>query len=111
MTPKLESAEYVSRYTIHVWFADGTEGVVWKPPYAVDVTGRLRTGDDELRVEVANTRHDRLVGDAALPPAERITTTNVRRPFTQQTPLVESGLLGPVWLVPFEDFDSYLHAT
>ena len=26
MTPKLESAEYVRRYTIHVRFADGTEG-------------------------------------------------------------------------------------
>ena len=28
MTPKLESAEYVSRYTIHVRFADGIEGDV-----------------------------------------------------------------------------------
>lgn len=26
MTPTLESAEYVSRYTIHVRFADGIEG-------------------------------------------------------------------------------------
>ena len=28
MTPKLEAAEYVSRYTIHVRFADGIEGDV-----------------------------------------------------------------------------------
>lgn len=28
MTPKLESAEYVGRYTIHVRFADGVEGNV-----------------------------------------------------------------------------------
>jgi hypothetical protein len=28
MTPKLESVEYVSRYTIHVRFADGLEGDV-----------------------------------------------------------------------------------
>ena len=28
MTPKLESAEYVSHYTIHVRFADGVESVV-----------------------------------------------------------------------------------
>jgi len=28
MTSKLESAEYVGRYTIHVRFADGTEGDV-----------------------------------------------------------------------------------
>ena len=78
-------------------------GVAWKPPYTVDVTDRLRQGDNELRVEVANTWHNRLVGDAALPPAERITTTNIRRPFSPDTPLLESGLLGPVRLVPFED--------
>ena len=66
-------------------------------------TSRLRPGENELRVEVANTWHNRLVGDAALPPAERITTTNIRQPFTPDTPLLESGLLGPVRLVPFEE--------
>ena len=75
-------------------------GVVWKPPYAVDVTGRVRPGENELRVEVANTWHNRLVGDAALPPTERFTVTNIRRPFTPNPPLLESGLLGPVRLVP-----------
>jgi len=29
--------------------------------------------------------------------------TNIRRPFSPDTPLLESGLLGPVRLVPFED--------
>ena len=52
---------------------------------------------------MANTWHNRLVGDAALPPAERITVTNIREPFAPDTPLLESGLLGPVRLVPFED--------
>ena len=74
-------------------------GVAWKPPYAVEVTGRLRPGENELRVEVANTWHNRLVGDAALAPAERITMTNIREPFSPDTPLLESGLLGPVRLV------------
>ncbi len=74
-------------------------GVAWKPPYAVEVTGRLLPGENELRVEVANTWHNRLVGDAALAPAERITRTNIREPFSPDTPLLESGLLGPVRLV------------
>ena len=78
-------------------------GIAWKPPYAVDVTGRLRPGENELRVDVANTWHNRLVGDAALPTAERITVTNIRRPFSPDTPLLESGLLGPVRLVALED--------
>jgi hypothetical protein len=75
-------------------------GIAWKPPYTVDVTGRLRSGENELRCEVANTWHNRLVGDSALPPAQRITRTNIRGPFGPNTPLLESGLLGPVRLVP-----------
>ena len=75
-------------------------GIVWKPPYAIDVTGRLKTGENELRCEVANTWHNRLVGDSGLPPEERITRTNIRGPFRPDTPLLESGLLGPVRLVP-----------
>lgn len=74
-------------------------GIAWKPPYALDVTGRLRAGENELRCEVANTWHNRLVGDAALPPAQRVTRTNIRRPFGPDTPLLESGLRGPVRLL------------
>ena len=67
------------------------------------MTGRLRPGENELRVEVANTWHNRLVGDSALVPAERITRTNIREPFSPDTPLLEAGLLGPVRLVSIED--------
>ena len=82
-------------------FLNGEDlGVAWKPPYTVDVTGRLRAGENELRCEVANTWHNRLVGDAGLPSSERVTRTNIRRPFRPDTPLLESGLLGPVRLVP-----------
>ena len=56
-----------------------------------------------MRCEVANTWHNRLVGDSALPQEERITRTNIREPFRPDTPLLESGLLGPVRLVPVED--------
>jgi len=78
-------------------------GITWKPPYAIDVTKQLRAGENELRCEVANTWHNRLVGDSALPQEERITRTNIRGPFRPDTPLLESGLLGPVRLVPVED--------
>ncbi len=77
-------------------------GIVWKPPYVVDVTDQLRSGENELRCEVANTWHNRLVGDSALPPERRITRTNIGRPFSPDTPLLESGLLGPVRFVPIE---------
>ncbi len=81
-------------------FLNGVDlGVVWKPPYSVAVTGHLRPGRNELRCEVANTWHNRLVGDSALPEDERVTRTNIRRPFSEATPLLEAGLLGPVRLI------------
>ena len=70
------------------------------PSGSSDLRTKAVQVENELRIEVANTWHNRLVGDAALPPAERITTTNIRRPFSPDTPLLESGLLGPVRLVP-----------
>jgi DNA-binding CsgD family transcriptional regulator len=42
MTPKLESADHVADYTIHVRFADGTEGNV-----------ELAYGDDASRLDIA----------------------------------------------------------
>ena len=74
-------------------------GVAWQPPYAVEASSALRAGVNELRVEVANTWHNRLVGDAPLPLTERSTVTNIRAPFTETTPLLEAGILGPVRLV------------
>ncbi|MFT7076154.1 MAG: alpha-L-fucosidase [Planctomycetota bacterium] len=81
-------------------FLNGVDlGVAWHPPYAVDAAAALRPGVNELRVDVANTWHNRLVGDAALSPEERSTVTNLRGPFEENTPLLEAGILGPVQLI------------
>jgi hypothetical protein len=72
-------------------------GSAWAPPYRVEVTGALRDGRNELRVAVANTWHNRLVGDARLPEAERSTWTSAPRP-DRRAKLLEAGLLGPVVL-------------
>ena len=80
-------------------------GVLWRPPYRVDVTGAVRPGDNQLEVDVANTWSNRLIGDAQLPEEKRFCQTNVTssgtpgRPW-KQIPLHESGLLGPVQLIP-----------
>lgn len=70
-------------------------GVLWTYPFRVDVTGKLRKGDNELRVKVVNLWCNRIIGDAALPPAMRLTRTNITR-LTKDTPLEPSGLMGPV---------------
>ena len=70
-------------------------GVVWTAPWRVDVTSAVRARDNQLEVDVVNLWPNRLIGDAALPPEQRLTVTNVKK-FTKDSPLLESGLLGPV---------------
>jgi hypothetical protein len=76
-------------------------GVLWKPPFRVDITAAARPGANTLEVEITNLWPNRLIGDQFLPPPERFTHTNVRH-FTQASPLLESGLLGPVRLLAVE---------
>ncbi|OAM89993.1 glycosyl hydrolase [Termitidicoccus mucosus] len=72
-------------------------GTVWTAPWRVDVTGVLRGGGNVLEIEVVNEWRNRLVGDAALPEERRLTRTNI--PTDPKSPLLPSGLLGPVRLV------------
>jgi len=73
-------------------------GVVWKPPYAVDVTDALRpAGRNTLEVRVTNLWTNRLIADSALPEAERKTWATWN-PCKPTDPLLPSGLLGPVTL-------------
>jgi hypothetical protein len=37
-----------------VWLNDKEVGVSWYPPHRVDITGHLRQGPNELRVDVTN---------------------------------------------------------
>lgn len=72
-------------------------GTVWRAPFRVEVTGVLRPGLNQLEIEVANLWPNRLIGDAGLPKEQRVAWTTWN-PFTTDTPLLESGLLGPVHL-------------
>ncbi|MFA6449502.1 MAG: glycosyl hydrolase [bacterium] len=77
-------------------------GVVWSSPWRVAIpAGLLRVRDNRLEIVVANLWANRLIGDAALPDEQRLTwTTN--RPYKKNSPLLESGLLGPVRLLSWE---------
>jgi hypothetical protein len=71
----------------------------------VEVTGAVRPKRNGLTIEVSNTWSNRLVGDARAPQGERYCRTNItasgppRKPW-KEIPLHESGLFGPVELIP-----------
>lgn len=73
-------------------------GIVWAPPFEAEITKSARPGTNTLEVEVVNFWPNRIIGDASLPQSERFTRTNVRQ-LTRNTPLMPSGLVGPVRVV------------
>ena len=69
-------------------------GIVWHAPYRVDATAALKPGSNEISIKVTNAWVNRLIGDQQ-PNSEKFTFT-VIHPYNAQSPLLPSGLLGPV---------------
>ena len=105
-----------------------TAGLLWKPPFELDLTDQLKPGTNWLEVAIVNCWVNRLVGDEQLPddcawripsggdtlgrtlaewpqwfqagrprPSGRLTFVPWKY-LTRNSPLLESGLLGPVSL-------------
>jgi len=99
-------------------------GVLWKPPFCVEIADTVKQGRNELEVRVTNLWPNRMIGDEQytddikwmehdLYPAvwpdwltngtkrasQRITFAT-RRTFSKGDALLPSGLLGPVRLIP-----------
>ena len=70
---------------------------LWKHPYAARVDTYLHPGDNAVEVEVTNLWPNRLIGDAQPGVTHRYTWTNIKK-FTASSPLLTSGMLGPVTL-------------
>jgi alpha-L-rhamnosidase len=97
-------------------------GILWKPPFRVEISGALKAGENALEVKVVNLWVNRMIGDEQLPedsarnpngtlkewphwllegrpnPSGRYTFTSWRL-WKKDSPLQESGLLGPVRIV------------
>lgn len=70
-------------------------GIVWKAPYRIDVTKALQHGANELSIKVTNLWVNRLIGDQQPGTTKKITFTTFK-PYSADSPLLPSGLLGPV---------------
>jgi hypothetical protein len=97
-------------------------GILWKLPYRVEIREAARAGANELEVRVTNLWPNRLIGDEQVPDdcewngkpiarwpdwllkgeprpvKERVTFTTWKH-WTKNSPLLPSGLLGPVRVV------------
>jgi hypothetical protein len=100
-------------------------GVLWKPPFRVDVAKDLKPGRNHIEIEVTNNWANRLIGDEQLPddcewiavpgrgwhlkqwpqwfveskprPSQRIAFSTWKF-YSKDAPLPDSGLIGPVRL-------------
>jgi hypothetical protein len=73
-------------------------GVLWKPPFRVDLSGLVRPGGNRIEIRVTNLWPNRMIGDLGLPESKRY-TWSTWNPYAKDSPLLESGLLGPVMLM------------
>ena len=70
-------------------------GIVWHAPYRVDATRELKAGMNEVLIKVTNAWVNRLIGDQQPNAAVKYTFADVE-PYKANSPLLPSGLLGPV---------------
>ncbi|MGL5019265.1 MAG: glycosyl hydrolase [Luteolibacter sp.] len=105
-------------------------GVLWKPPFVYDLSGKVQAGENKLQVEITNLWPNRLIGDENYPddstpdgswlkggvpaipewikkaeprPEPRRLTFTTCKHWKKGDPLLPSGLLGPVMLHAYED--------
>jgi hypothetical protein len=76
-------------------------GVLWCPPWRVEVTELLKPTGNALEIDIVNVWANRIIGDAALPKEKRVTWTSLTDTKWALKPsdrLIPSGLRGPVLL-------------
>ena len=69
--------------------------ILWKPPFQVDVTGVLKPGKNHIQIRVTNLWPNRMIGDQQPSALKKYAWTDYR-PYTKDSPLLESGLIGPM---------------
>ncbi len=98
----------------HVFLNGKDLAVLWTAPWTVDISGAVKQKNNDLRIEVANLWINRLIGDEKKPDdgikegmwpewmikkqprtSGRVSFSTTKQ-YNADSPLVESGLIGPV---------------
>jgi len=101
-------------------------GILWKPPFRTEITKFLKPGENKLEIKVVNLWPNRMIGDEQLPddsernpdgtlkawptwleagqksPTGRYTFTTWRL-WKKDSALQQSGLIGPVKIIPAKE--------
>jgi hypothetical protein len=73
-------------------------GTIWALPYRLHLPAQLlHAGDNEIELDVTNLWPNRIIGDLQPGVTQAVTHTNIRK-YTATSPLLPSGLIGPVTL-------------
>lgn len=70
-------------------------GILWKAPSQLEVTEALHPGKNHLQIRITNLWPNRIIGEEQ-PAARQKYTFTAHKVFTKDSPLLKSGLLGPV---------------
>jgi len=73
-------------------------GIVWKKPFRIDVTDLFKPGVNKVEIKVTNLWVNRLIGDQQPDAAKKYTYTT-QAFYRADSPLLPSGLLGPVNII------------
>jgi len=94
------------RDVAEVFINGKSAGIIWKKPYQADISQLVKTGENDLKIEIVNLWVNRMTGDMLSDTKDRFCKTNQSymksevwpggdEPFRLQT----AGLLGPVTLI------------
>ena len=76
--------------------------ILWKAPFHVDVTQALQKGKNRWEIKVTNEWTNRLMGDKEAPAEKKVLSFYIN-PFGGQYQLTDSGLMGPVKLLTYDN--------
>ena len=73
-------------------------GIAWKRPFRVNISEALKPGENRLSIKITNLWVNRLIGDRQ-PGIKNPLTYTTQEFYRADSPLLPSGLLGPVKIV------------